>query len=87
MPAGRGGTDQEIHHGAPKGNFAKTLRQKDMVWTALWKDKEAPMKQSLHGRENLSGKKTEMHRRYDIRIGSYCLASLFFHVIGKNLSR
>lgn len=27
-----------------EGECAETLRQKDMVWTALWKVEEAPMK-------------------------------------------
>lgn len=52
-----------------EGEFAETLRQKDMVWTALWKDKGAPMKQSPRCGENLSGKKTETHKQYGIRIG------------------
>ncbi len=49
---------------APKGKLQQTLRQKDQVWTALWKGKGAPKKQfSPYGGKNLSGRKTETHRQ------------------------
>lgn len=48
----------------PKGKLQQTLRQKDHIWTALWKVEGAPKKQSFFDskKENLSGRKTETHR-------------------------